>query len=239
MEWSDEGTVIGVRRHGETSVILEMMTVAHGRHLGLVRGGRSRRMQAALQPGNDLIVTWRARLDSHLGLYAVEPVKLRAATVMETAFGVHVVQTVSSLLRLLPERDPHQRLHLMAVAILDHLSDTPLTGELLVRFETRLLEELGFGLDLSSCAATGARDDLVYVSPKSARAVSREAGEPYKDKLLPLPPFLLADPGARPPAEDISAGLKLTGFFLTRHIFEPRGLPPLRERDRIVEELKG
>ncbi|MBB4304838.1 DNA repair protein RecO (recombination protein O) [Rhodobium orientis] len=239
MEWSDEGTVIGVRRHGETSVILEMMTVAHGRHLGLVRGGRSRRHQATLQPGNDLSITWRARLDSHLGLYAVEPLKLRAANVMETAFGVHVVQTVSSLLRLLPERDPHQRLHLMAVAILDHLSDAPLTGELLVRFETRLLEELGFGLDLTSCAATGTREDLAYVSPKSARAVSRQAGQPYKDKLLPLPPFLLADPGERPPAEDISAGLALTGFFLTRHIFEPRGLPPLRERDRIVEELKG
>jgi len=173
MEWSDQGTVIGVRKHGESNVILEMMTEGHGRHLGLVRGGRSRRLQAALQPGNDLLVTWRARLESHLGNFSVEPVKMRAGDLMETALGVHAVQTLAGLLRLLPERDPHERLYLMTGAILDHLRDRALAGELIVRFEAKLLEELGFGLDLSACAASGARDDLVYVSPKSARAVSR------------------------------------------------------------------
>ena len=238
MEWSDQGIVIGVRKHGESNVILEVMTETHGRHLGLVRGGRSRRLQATLQPGNDLQLTWRARLESHLGNFTVEPLRLRAAGLMETALGVHAVQAIGALLRLLPERDPHERLYLMAAAILDHLDDRPLTGELMVRFETKLLDELGFGIDLSSCAATGRRDDLIYVSPKSGRAVSRQAGEPYRDKLLPLPAYLLREHGEiQPEISDISAGFRLTGFFLTRHILEPRALPPMRERDCLVVEL--
>ncbi len=240
MEWSDDGIVIGVRRHGESNVILELMTVAHGRHLGLVRGGRSRRQQATLQPGNSLHVTWRARLDAHLGIFSVEPAVARAARLMETALGVHVAQAVSGLLRLLPERDPPERLYLMAEAILDNLDDDLLTGELLVRFETTLLEDLGFGLDLAACAATGRANDLAWVSPKSARAVSRSAGEPYRDKLLPLPQFLIEGHGPdRPDRAAIADGFKLTGFFLTRHIYEPRGLPPLRERERAIELIVG
>lgn len=240
MEWSDNGIVIGVRRHGENNVILELMTAAHGRHLGLVRGGRSRRQQATLQPGNSVHATWRARLDAHLGAYSVEPVVARAARLMESALGIHVAQTLGGLLRLLPERDPHERLYLMTEAILDHLGDDRLIGELLVRFEATLLEELGFGLDLTSCAATGACDDLVWVSPKSARAVSRSAGEPYRDRLLALPRFLVEGHGDdRPGFAEIADGFKLTGFFLARHIYEPRGLAPLRERERVIELVTG
>lgn len=240
MEWSDDGIVIGARRHGESGVILEMMTAAHGRHLGLVRGGRSRRHQATLQPGNGLHITWRARLEEHLGAYSIEPVTERAARLMETAIGIHAVQSLAGLLRLLPERDPHERLYLMTEAILDNLDDPLLTGELMVRFELRLLEDLGFGLDLSSCAATGRANDLTYVSPKSGRAVSAVAGEPYRDKLLALPGFLIDGHGPeRVSAQAIADGFRLSSFFLTRHIYEVRGLPPLRERERLIELIAG
>ena len=238
MEWSDEGIVLGTRRHGETSVILEVMTLGHGRHLGLVRGGRSRRYQATLQPGNGVHLTWRARLDEHLGMFAVEPKVERAGRLIETPLGIHLVQALAGHLRLLAERDPHHRLFYMLEAMLDHGHSLPLAAGLLVRFELALLEELGFGLDLSSCAATGSREALVYVSPKSGRAVSRAAGEPYAERMLPLPGFVLADTaGTEPDPAAVCDGLKLTSFFLSRDVFEPRGLPPPRERQWIVEKL--
>ncbi len=240
MEWSDEGVVLATRRHGETSVILEIMTPAHGRHLGLVRGGRSRRYQPMLQPGNSLYVTWRARLDEHLGMFAIESKTERAARLMQTPVGVHLVQALAAHLRLLPERDPQQRLFHMLEAMLDHGDALPLAARLLVRFEVALLEELGFGLDLSSCAATGVRDDLVYVSPKSGRAVSRTAGAPYADRMLRLPAFLLRDvsDADTPDDRDVEEGLRLTAHFLARDVFVPRGMVPPREREWIVEKLR-
>ena len=228
MRWQDQGFIIGARRHGETSVILDVMTRGHGRHLGLVRGGAGRRMQPLLQPGNAVEVTWSARLDEHLGFYAVEATGLRAAVLMETPAALHGLNHLAGLLRLLPEREPHAALSAGAEDLLAHLDQPSRAPALLVRFEAQLLADIGFGLDLSACAATGTRADLAYVSPKSGRAVSRAAGEPYKDRLLALPAFLLSDVGevdADTTDADIRDGFALTGFFLARDIYTPRGLP--------------
>lgn len=169
MQWQDEAIILGVKRHGETSVIAEVMTRLRGRHLGMVRGGRSRSMQPVLQAGNRVDVIWRARLDDHLGEFRIEPLQLRAAQLMETATAVYGVQAMGALLRLLPERDPHPHLYQALDVILDNLHDPVDAGELFVRFELAVLNDLGFGLDLTECAATGLRTDLIYVSPKTGK----------------------------------------------------------------------
>jgi len=229
MQWTDDGIVLGTRSHGESSVILELYTRAHGRHLGLVRGGRSRRQQPVLQPGNTVHVTWFARLDEHLGNYTVEPSVSRAARLMEGRAGVAGITHLAALARLMPEREVHGGLFEALELIADALPEVSVAAPLMVRFELEVLQELGFGLDLSECAASGATQDLVYVSPKSSRAVSREAGEPWKDRLLALPGFLTGSGVAE--SVDIAAGFRLTGYFLSRHVFEPRGLamPDARE----------
>jgi DNA repair protein RecO (recombination protein O) len=241
MEWQDDGLIIGVRKHGETSVILEAMTNAHGRHLGLVRGGRSRRMQPVLQPGNNVSLVWRARLDEHLGLYAVEGTKLRAANLMSSAAALHGLNLLAALLRLLAERDPHIMLYEAANLVANHLDDKNVAPALLVRFELAVLAELGFGLDLSRCAATGRSDDLVYVSPKSGRAVSRDAGAPYKDRLLRLPGFLRSEAiETNPPVADLRDGFALTACFLERDVFSPRGLTmPDARRAYLADVIRG
>lgn len=239
MQWSDDGLILGVRRHGETSVVLELFTRAHGRHLGLVRGGRSRRLRPTLQPGNSVRVTWRARLDDHLGAYAVEALNGRAGRLMERAFSLHGVGHLAGLLRLMAEREPHEALYETAEIVAEHLDDPEAGPALLVRLELAALAELGFGLDLSECAATGARDDLVYVSPKSGRAVSREAGAPYAEKLFALPPFLIAGgANAAPTPEDVANGFRLTGFFLADRVWEPRGLKPPDARAAYLAALQ-
>jgi len=220
MEWTATGIVLGSRKHSENDVILEVMTEAYGRHLGLVRGGRSRIRQPQIQPGNELQVTWRARLPEQLGTYSIEPLRLRAAELMASPLGLHGVQHLGALLRMLPERDPHAALYRALTLVLDQLQDGDIGPPLLIRFELELLNELGFGLDLSCCAATGSQEDLAYVSPKSGRAVSRDAGRPYHDKLLPLPDFLIdgqRQPGSELLFKDLSNGFKLTRFFLARH----------------------
>ncbi len=238
MQWSDEGIIIGTRRHGETSLIVELMTPAHGRHLGLVRGGRSRRQQPILQPGNSVSATWRARLDEHLGTYTVEPTRQRAARLIESAVGLYGIQMLGGLLRLLPERDPHPRLYEGLASILDWFGEPLVAGALIARFELGLLDDLGFGLDLERCAATGTNDDLAFVSPKSGRAVSRSAGEPYGARLLTLPRFLL-EPASAAPADpaDLALAFQLTGYFLARHVFEPRGIEPPEARERFIALL--
>ncbi|WP_062222616.1 DNA repair protein RecO [Aureimonas sp. D3] len=223
MEWREEGIVLGVRRQGETSAVAEIMTRDRGRHLGLVRGGRSRKLQPVLQPGNQVEATWRARLDEHLGFMTVEPVQLRAAHLMESAIGLHGIQLLAAHIRLLPERDPHPRLYDAIQTIVSHLGAPLLAGALMLRFEVMLLEDLGFGLDLEQCAASGRRDDLVYVSPKSGRAVSREAGEPWKDRLLPLPGFLVGADETLD-GDGLIEGFRMTRFFLARHVWEPRAI---------------
>ena len=239
MDWTDEGIIIGTRRHGETSLIVELMTVGHGRHLGLVRGGRSRSQRPVLQTGNSVIATWRARLDEHLGNYAIEPATFRAARLMESPAGLYGLQALAGLVRLLPERDPHPQIYAALLAMVDLLDDPVLAGALIVRFELRMLEELGFGLDLERCVATGTNDDLAYVSPKSGRAVSRSAGDPYRDRMLRLPAFLLAAPGVRPDVDDLLAAFRLSGFFLARHVYEPRGIEPPDVRERFVALIQA
>ncbi len=229
MEWTDEGIVLGTRRHGETSAIVELMTRGHGRHLGLVRGGVGRRMRPLLQPGNSVSAVWRARLDEHLGTYAIEGTRLRAATMFASSHAVYGVTHLAALARLLPERDPHDDIYDLLNSILNDFDD-PVTAAIhLVRFELAMLTELGFGLDLSACAATGASDDLVYVSPKSGSAVSRAAGEPWADRMLRLPAFLRESGAGFGEGingwseDDIVDGFRLTGTFLMRNVLEPRG----------------
>ena len=212
MEWRDEGIILGARKHGETSVILEVMTLAHGRHLGLVRGGRSRKQQPLLQAGNRVDLIWRARLDEHLGTFQVEPLELNAARLFDSAVAVFGLQTLAAHLRLLPERDAHAGLYEMLVLMIEHLDNPDAAGE------------LGFGLDLTQCAATGARNDLAYVSPKTGRAVSRAAGAPWSAKMLPLPAFLLGNSSLRADRAAIEDAFRLTGFFFARHVYEPRGI---------------
>jgi len=237
MEWSDRGLIIGLKKYGESSVIVELMTRAHGRHLGVVRGGRSKNMQPILQPGNEVEAVWRARIEEHLGLYVVEAAQLRTDSLIASAQALHGVNLLAGLLRLLPERDPHPALFEMAQTIAGHLSG-PAAPALLVRFELALLAELGFGLDLEQCAATGQRDDLIYVSPKSARAVSRAAGEPWAAKLLPLPEFLRQSPSFAAPMDQVLAGFRLTEYFLLRDVFLPRGLKPPAARVAFLAGLK-
>ncbi len=243
MQWTDEAVILGTRRHGENSAIAEVMTLAHGRHMGLVRSGRSRTMQPVLQPGNLVEVNWRARLEEHLGEFKIEPLKSRAAALMENAVSVYGVQAMAALLRLLPERDPHANLYQMLNVILDHFGVPVDAGELYIRFEIAMLNELGFGLDLTACAATGVREELVYVSPKSGRAVSRQAGEPWADKMLKLPQFLGGETNEAASAESIEDAFALTGFFLERHVYEPRGvkMPDARAglRDSVLKSFRN
>jgi DNA repair protein RecO (recombination protein O) len=236
MQWTDEGIVIGVRRHGEASAILELMTRAHGRHLGMVRGGFGTRLKPILQTGNSVSASWRARLDEHLGNYTVEPMRERASNYFGATHAIYGVTHLSALMRLLPERDPHTDLYEEFERILDRLEDAIWAAPKVARFELQVLTELGFGLDLEQCAATGATGDLIYVSPKSGRAVSRAAGEPWADKMLRLPAFL-RDHESEPSGRDLADGFALTGFFLARHVLEPRGMTLTDERMHYLSAL--
>jgi DNA repair protein RecO (recombination protein O) len=186
-----------------------------------VRGGASSRLRPVLQPGNRISCTWRARLDEHLGHYTVEALDARVAALLPIPHALYGMTHLAALCRLLPERDPHPQIHATLEHVLDALIDARRAALGMVRFELQLLAELGFGLDLSSCAASGAETDLVYVSPKSGRAVSRQAGEPWREKLLALPAFLRDASADAPSPQDISDGFALTGFFLARHVLEP------------------
>lgn len=223
MEWQDEGLVIGARKYGEAAVILELVTRVHGRHLGVVRGGRSKAMRPVLQPGNLVSAAWRARLEDHMGAFVVEPLANRAARYLDRAAALHGVTLLATLLRLLPERDPHPQLFEMANVIAAGLDRPDAAAPLMARFELSLLAALGFGLDLESCALTGACENLAFVSPKSGRAVSRDAGAPWAPRLLPYPQFLQDDIDAAPQEAAIAEAFRLTGYFLTRNVLGPRG----------------
>jgi DNA repair protein RecO (recombination protein O) len=231
MEWRDTGFVLVARRHGESSLIAELLTRDHGRHAGLVRGGQSPRRRALLQPGNLVAASWRGRLPEHLGTFACELLDPYAARLLDDPDRLGALGAAAALLlAAVPEREPHPDLYLSFTALLDALDSSPDWAQVYVVWECGLLAALGFGLDLGQCAATGSNQDLAYVSPRSGRAVSREAGQPYHDKLLPLPGFLWRDmPAGRP---DIVAGLDLTGYFLLHHLLQPHGgkLPEARER---------
>ncbi len=237
MEWTDEGIVLSVRAHGETAAVAEILTRNHGRHLGLVHGGRSRKLRPVLQIGNHVDATWKARLSEHLGHVTLELRRGYAASAMDDPLALAGLTSLCALARLLPERDPHPSLYEITLFVLGYLDDSAVWPALYVRWELALLEELGFGLDLGSCAATGSNDQLIYVSPKSGRAVSASAGEPYRDKLLRLPSFLA--PGRHNGVErgDVSDGLDLTGRFLDERVFRPRGETLPEPRGRMVELL--
>ncbi|MGY3445117.1 MULTISPECIES: DNA repair protein RecO [unclassified Bradyrhizobium] len=239
MEWTDEGIVLGVRRHGESSAIVELLTREHGRHLGLVRGGAGSRMRPLLQPGNSVTAVWRARLDEHLGMYALEGTRLRAATLLASSHAVYGVTHLAALARLLPERDPHEDIYEMLQGTLDDFDDTGVAAVHVIRFELAMLTELGFGLDLDNCAATGETTDLIYVSPKSGGAVSRSAGEPWRDRLLPLPAFLREGEGGANSwsDQDLRDGFQITGLFLLRHVLEPRGQGHSDARDGFINAV--
>ncbi len=238
MDWRDEGIILGTRKHGETSAIVELMTRDHGRHLGLVQGGRSHKLRPLLQAGNRVAAQWRARLDEHLGQFVLEPVSFAAARLIESRLALAGLQLLASHLRLLPERDPHPQLFETLAVILDCFEEPLLSGELIARFELRLLDELGFGLSLDECAATGSRDELIYVSPKSGRAVCREAGAPYAAKMLALPGFISRNPGCSASVEELEAAWKLSGFFLARDVYGPRGVEPPDGRSAFILALR-
>lgn len=235
MQWTDEGIVLSVRPHGETAAVVELWTRGHGRHLGLVHGGRSRRLRPLLQIGNHVDVTWKARLADQLGHVTLELRRAYAAEAMDDPATLAAVSTVASLTRLLPERDPHANLYEITLFVFGFLNDPTVWPALLVRWELALLEELGFGLDLTQCAATGSNDQLIFVSPRTGRAVSASAGEPYADRLLSLPAFLTKRRTASVTGADIRAGFALTGHFLEARVLAPRGEKLPEPRTRLLD----
>ena len=238
MDFTDDAIVLSTRRHGEANLVLSALTKEHGRHLGLVKGGASRRQRPNLEIGNRLTVTWKARLEEQLGNYQVEATGAVSAVLLDDPLRLAGLASACAVADIvLPEREPHEDVFVatdaLIAAITDGGSDWPAAY---VRWELALLASLGFGLDLTRCAATGATDNLAYVSPKSGRAVSREAGAGYRDRLLPLPSFLIAE--AAPDKSDLSDGLRLTGYFLDRHVLHgPVTDRRLEARARFLDRL--
>lgn len=230
MDWRDEGILLSMRPHGETSAIIEVMTAAHGRHMGVVRGGASRKMAASLQPGTGLALEWRARLDDHIGSFTVEPQRSRAHLLGDRLALAGLMAVCAMLHEALPEREPHPALWRKTLALADRLGVEGWPADY-VRWELCLLEEIGFGLDLTTCAVTGATEGLAYVSPKTGRAVTAKGAGEWADRLLPLPEGLDGE-GPLPP-QAVLAGLRLTGFFLDRElrpVLHDRPLPEARAR---------
>jgi DNA repair protein RecO (recombination protein O) len=238
MHWSEAGIVLAVRRHGESALVAHLLTREHGRHAGLVHGGQGRKGRTIYQVGNAVAVTWRARLEEQLGTFSGELAEGHAARVIDDPLRLACLAAAAAMAEAaLPEREPHPRAFDGLEALLDALDRDAGWAALYARWELALLAELGFGLDLARCAATGASEDLVYVSPKSGQAVSRAAGEPYRGQLLPLPRFLLDTGEAEPAAAEIADALRLTGFFWERRVFEPHGRKLPAARTRFVDRL--
>jgi len=237
MDWRDHGILLSTRRHGESAAIIEVFTQDHGRHAGVVRGGASRRIAPILQPGAQLDLAWRARLEDHIGTFQVEPVRSRAALALSGRLALAGLNAVTGLLTFcLPERAAHPALYLRSEQLLDLLGQDEIWPLAYLHWEVLLLEEMGFGLDLGSCAVTGATRDLIYVSPRSGRAVSRSGAGEWADRLLPLPPCLRGE-GAAPDAE-IAQALAVTGYYLPAPPAPALGQHPLPEaRQRFVERF--
>ncbi len=237
MDWRDHGILLTTRRHGETAAIIEVFTEIHGRHAGVVRGGTSRKIAPILQPGAQLDVLWRARLEEHIGTFQVEPLRSRAAAAFSGRLALAGLNAVVALLAFcLPEREPHPVIYKQTEQLMDLLGQDDVWPLAYLRWELAMLEELGFGLDLTACAVTGAVEDLIYVSPKSGRAVSEKGAGEWADKLLPLPPCLRGE-GAAPDPE-IAEALRTTGYFLEHRVAPSLGHRPLPEaRARFVEQF--
>lgn len=233
MDWRDEGIVLVVRKHGETSVIAEVLTAVHGRHAGVVRGGVSRKLKPILQPGNQLQVEWSARLETHLGAFKIEPLKSRAAQVMGDRCALEGLNAICALASFcLGEREPAPAIYALTQSLLDEIGLHDAWPVKYARWEAQLLGYLGYGLDLENCAGTGQDTDLIYVSPNTGRAVSAQAGAPYADRLLPLPK-LLKDESDTGTTEEVLKSLRTTGHFFQSSVAPVLGkdkLPPARER---------
>ncbi|MCC7268421.1 MAG: DNA repair protein RecO [Caulobacteraceae bacterium] len=230
MEWEDDAFVLTARAHGETGAIVELLTERHGKWAAHVAGGASRRMRPFLQAGAKVGAKYRARVADQLGSAALEPVGEGPSALFDDPLALAGLSAAAAVAAgALVEREPHPGAFHAFEALVGALVHPEIWPAVFVRFEAGLLQDLGFGLDLSKCAATGVVDDLVYVSPRTGRAVSREAGEPYKDRLLPLPGFLLSSQAGLA-AGDVRAGLDLTAHFLEAFVFAPlnRPLPPAR-----------
>ncbi|MFU1476459.1 DNA repair protein RecO [Roseovarius sp. C7] len=236
MEWRDRGLLLAVRPHGETAVIIDVLTEAHGRHAGVVRGGRSRKLRAALQPGAELDLVWRARLDSHMGAFTVEPIRSSLAVGLGERQALAGLNAVTAMLRFaLAEREAHGPLFDRTKGLLEMLGEAEHWPLAYLHWEMALLDELGYGLDLRSCAVLGREaNDLSYVSPRTGRAVSRKGAGDWADRLLPLPACLLEIAPTR--AEELLQGFRVTGHFLSQHLAgEMQGKPLPDARQRLVD----
>jgi DNA repair protein RecO (recombination protein O) len=236
MEWRDEGVLIAMRLHGESAAIIEVFTAAHGRHLGVVRGGASRRMAAVLQPGSQVMVGWRARLEAHIGAFVPEPLRARAGLLADR-LALSGLNAVCAMLQVaLPEREAFAGLWRATIGLLDAMEAGAQWQADYLRWEMLLLEEAGFGLDLSRCAVTGSREDLAFVSPRTGRAVGRQAAGEWAAKLMPLPAVMLGQGPAS--GAELVQGLAVTGHFLERGlapVLNGRALP--EARNRLIELL--
>jgi DNA repair protein RecO (recombination protein O) len=237
MEWRDQGILLRMRRHGEGSAIVDMFTAEHGRHAGVIRGGASRKMAPILQPGAQLDLLWRARLEDHLGSYQAELMRSRAGAALSGRLALAGLNAVTGLLAFcLPDREPHPDLYLRSERLLDLLGQDDIWPLAYLQWEMALLEELGFGLDLSCCAVSGALEELIYISPKSGRAVSRASAGEWADRLLPLPAVMRGEGEAG--TAEILQGLSTTGFFLEHRLAPSLGNTPLPEaRGRFLDVL--
>lgn len=230
MEFHEEAFVLSARAHGDTGVVVDLLTETHGRHAAYVAGGASRRMKPFMQAGARVIADYRARTSDHLGSARLEPVGEGPSGLFDDALALAGLAAAAAVAQgSLPEREAHPGAFLAFEALMTAFAIPDIWPAIFVRFEAGLLEDLGFGLDLASCAVTGTVDDLVWVSPRTGRAVSSDAGRPYADKLLKLPPFLLGAQAGLAEG-DVGAGLDLTGHFLEQFVFHPqnRPLPPAR-----------
>ncbi len=238
ISWEDEGAVLRVRPHAETAAIVEIFTLAHGRHAGVVRGGISRKIAPSLQPGTQVAAVWKARLDDHLGAFTVEPIRSRAANAMTDRLALSGLNAVCGLLSLvLPDREPHPRLYHSTLQLLDLLGQGDVWPLAYLRWEQDLLGDLGFALDLSACAVRGVNEDLAFVSPRSGRAVSREAAGDWASRLLPLPPVLAGKGDAT--AQDIVTALGTTGYFIEHRLLRSLGGAPMpAARARLLDAIQ-
>ena len=237
MEFHEEAFVLSARAHGDTGVVVDLLTETHGRHAAFVAGGASRRMKPFLQPGARVIADYRARTSDHLGSARLEPVGEGPSALFDDATALAGLAAAAAVAQgALPEREPHPGAFLAFEALMAAFEIPSVWPAIFVRFEAGLLEDLGFGLDLSRCAVTGTMDDLVWVSPRTGRAVSREAGAPYADKLLTLPPFMLGAQAGLSEG-DVRAGLDLTGHFLEQFVFHPQNRPIPAARVWMVDKL--
>ncbi len=239
MNFIDQGIVLDARAHGETAAVVNIFTEEHGRWAGLVYGGQGKRMRPILQPGNEVKVDWKGRGEDSLGHFSLEMMRARAGEAMQDRLSLAGLSAACALaLATLPEREAHKRAYTAMAVLLDNLDDLDFWPALMARWELGLLAELGFGLTLDRCASTGVRDDLIYVSPRSACAVSAEAGEPYKDKMLPLPAFLRGKSGEIEMADALDA-LHTTGFFIETRILHVSDKQLPEARLRVIELLKA